>query len=125
MKRIVEIELPRPRTSEIVSSEAFGRYVAQIWGDLREEASRGMRDDEDRSAAQRGARRMTRGRARTRSRAAPAVLGFGSLVVAILAVEVLIRVGVINRFIVPLPSQIAAGASRASSTRRTSPSASG
>ena len=43
VKRIVDIELPRPRTSEIVSSEAFGRYVAQIWSDLREEASRGMR----------------------------------------------------------------------------------
>ena len=40
-----------------------------------------------------------------RSRAAPAVLGFGTLIVGILAVEVLIRVGVINRFIVPLPSQ--------------------
>ena len=40
------IELTRPRSSEIVSSDAFGRYVAQIWGDLREEASRGMRDDE-------------------------------------------------------------------------------
>jgi NitT/TauT family transport system ATP-binding protein len=48
MKRIVEINLPRPRTSEIVSSEAFGRYVAQIWADLREEASRGMQDDETR-----------------------------------------------------------------------------
>jgi NitT/TauT family transport system ATP-binding protein len=46
LKRIVEIKLPRPRTSEIVSSEAFGRYVAQIWSDLREEASRGMIDDE-------------------------------------------------------------------------------
>jgi len=46
VKRIVEIDLPRPRSSEIVSSEAFGRYVAQIWADLREEASRGMRDDE-------------------------------------------------------------------------------
>jgi len=46
VKRIVDIKLPRPRTSEIVSSEAFGRYVAQIWSDLREEASRGMRDDE-------------------------------------------------------------------------------
>jgi NitT/TauT family transport system ATP-binding protein len=46
LKREVAIELPRPRTSEIVSSEAFGRYVAQIWGDLREEASRGLRDDE-------------------------------------------------------------------------------
>ena len=47
-KRIVAVDLPRPRTSEIVSSDAFGRYVAQIWGDLREEASRGMRDDEQR-----------------------------------------------------------------------------
>ncbi len=48
VKRIVDIKLPRPRTSEIVSSEAFGRYVAQIWSDLREEASRGMVDDETR-----------------------------------------------------------------------------
>ncbi len=46
VKRIVDIRLPRPRSSEIVSSEAFGRYVAQIWNDLREEASRGLRDDE-------------------------------------------------------------------------------
>jgi NitT/TauT family transport system ATP-binding protein len=48
VKRIVDIELPRPRTSEIVSSEAFGRYVAQIWSDLREEASRGLSEDETR-----------------------------------------------------------------------------
>jgi NitT/TauT family transport system ATP-binding protein len=47
VKRIVDIDLPRPRTSDIVGSEAFGRYVAQIWADLREEASRGMRDEED------------------------------------------------------------------------------
>jgi NitT/TauT family transport system ATP-binding protein len=47
VKRMVDIDLPRPRTSEIVGSEAFGRYVAQIWSDLREEASRGMRDEED------------------------------------------------------------------------------
>ena len=46
VKRIVDINLPRPRTSEIVGSEAFGRYVADIWRDLREEASRGMRDEE-------------------------------------------------------------------------------
>jgi len=46
VKRIVDIDLPRPRSSEIVTSEAFGRYVAQIWNDLREEASRGMRDEE-------------------------------------------------------------------------------
>jgi NitT/TauT family transport system ATP-binding protein len=49
VKRIVDIKLPRPRTSEIVSSEAFGRYVAQIWNDLREEASRGMIDDQARA----------------------------------------------------------------------------
>jgi NitT/TauT family transport system ATP-binding protein len=49
VKRIVEINLPRPRSSDIVSSEAFGRYVAQIWGDLREEATRGMHDDEARA----------------------------------------------------------------------------
>ena len=53
VKRIVDIDLPRPRNSEIVGSEAFGRYVAQIWSDLREEASRGMRADENR-ALQRG-----------------------------------------------------------------------
>jgi NitT/TauT family transport system ATP-binding protein len=46
VKRIVPIDLPRPRTSEVVGSEAFGRYVAQIWSDLREEATRGMQDAE-------------------------------------------------------------------------------
>ena len=46
LKRIVDINLSRPRTSEIVGSEAFGRYVAQIWNDLREEASRGLKDAE-------------------------------------------------------------------------------
>ncbi len=49
VKRMVDIKLPRPRTSEIVSSEAFGRYVAQIWSDLREEASRGLIDAEARA----------------------------------------------------------------------------
>ena len=46
VKRVVPIDLPRPRTSQIVSSDAFGHYVAQIWNDLREEATRGMRDAE-------------------------------------------------------------------------------
>jgi NitT/TauT family transport system ATP-binding protein len=46
INRAVDIDLPRPRTSAIVSSDAFGRYVAEIWGDLREEASRGMRSEE-------------------------------------------------------------------------------
>jgi NitT/TauT family transport system ATP-binding protein len=48
LKRVVSIELPRPRDSEVVSSAAFGRYVAEIWQDLREEASRGIQEDESR-----------------------------------------------------------------------------
>lgn len=48
VKRIVDIDLPRPRTSEIVGSDDFGHYVAQIWTDLREEASRGLTEDEGR-----------------------------------------------------------------------------
>jgi NitT/TauT family transport system ATP-binding protein len=55
-KRIVEIKLPRPRSSEIVGSDDFGRYVAQIWNDLREEASKGLKDDESRVRAARGGR---------------------------------------------------------------------
>ena len=55
VKRIVDIKLPRPRTSEIVSSDDFGHYVAQIWNDLREEASKGLREDESRRG---GARRL-------------------------------------------------------------------
>src|SRR6202163_284456 len=57
LKRTVEIKLPRPRTSEIVGSDAFGHYVAQIWNDLREEASRGLKDDESRLARTGGHRR--------------------------------------------------------------------
>jgi NitT/TauT family transport system ATP-binding protein len=49
VKRIISIDLPRPRTSAIVSSDAFGHYVAEIWSDLREEASRGLIDAEARS----------------------------------------------------------------------------
>jgi NitT/TauT family transport system ATP-binding protein len=49
LKRAFEIDLPRPRTSEVVGSDSFGHYVAQIWSDLREEASRGIRDDESRA----------------------------------------------------------------------------
>ena len=42
-----------------------------------------------------------------RDRLLPFALGVGAIVIAILAVEFLIRAGAINRFIVPLPSQIA------------------
>ncbi len=48
VKRIIDIDLPRPRSIDVVSSEAFGRYVAAIWSDLRDEASRGMNDAEAR-----------------------------------------------------------------------------
>ena len=59
---MVEIKLPRPRTSEIVGSDAFGHYVAQIWSDLREEASKGLKDDEAR--ARRSAPGMSKHRER-------------------------------------------------------------
>ena len=48
LKRVVAIDLPHPRDSAVVGSDAFGRYVAQIWQDLREEATRGIADDESR-----------------------------------------------------------------------------
>jgi len=41
------------------------------------------------------------------NRWAPPIIGLGSFVLLLLAVEILIRVGVINRFIVPMPSEIA------------------
>jgi NitT/TauT family transport system ATP-binding protein len=49
VKRILDIDLPRPRTSDIVSSDAFGHYVAEIWHDLRDEASRGLAEAEARA----------------------------------------------------------------------------
>jgi len=53
VKRIVDIKLPRPRTSEIVGSAEFGLAVAAVWNDLREEASRGMRESENAARAER------------------------------------------------------------------------
>jgi len=49
LKRVVNIHLPHPRTAEIVESEAFGHYVAEIWRDLRDEANRGIEDAEARA----------------------------------------------------------------------------
>ena len=45
----VDIDIPHPRSSEVVSSEKFGKLVGAIWNDLREEASLGMTDYETRS----------------------------------------------------------------------------
>jgi NitT/TauT family transport system permease protein len=47
-----------------------------------------------------------------RSRTSAHLFGFATLVIALLAIEVLLRVGVINRYIVPLPSQIIAAIPR-------------
>jgi len=47
-----------------------------------------------------------------RDRVVPLTLSLGSLVLVIVAVELLIRVGLINRYIVPMPSQIAASFGR-------------
>jgi ABC-type nitrate/sulfonate/bicarbonate transport system permease component len=45
--------------------------------------------------------------ARTLDRLLPPILGFGTLILCVLIIEVLIRLNVVNRFIVPMPSQIA------------------
>lgn len=42
IKRVVDIDLPRPRSSKMMGGENFGQYVAAIWEDLREEASKGL-----------------------------------------------------------------------------------
>jgi NitT/TauT family transport system ATP-binding protein len=54
VKRIVDIDLPRPRSSEIMKSPEFGHLVAAIWDDLRDEASRGMADAEQNMVYARG-----------------------------------------------------------------------
>ncbi|MDX1485015.1 MAG: ABC transporter ATP-binding protein [Alphaproteobacteria bacterium] len=46
IKQIIDIDLPRPRSSEIISTDQFGRYVGAIWQLLREEASLGMVEGE-------------------------------------------------------------------------------
>ena len=111
IKRIVDIKLPRPRTSEIVGSDAFGRYVAQIWNDLREEASRGMqgrRSARDATAA--AGEELHDARPQRRRVISPISVRCGSGIVACslssLLVEVLIATGCINPFIVPKPSEI-------------------
>ncbi|HUK60948.1 MAG TPA: ABC transporter ATP-binding protein [Stellaceae bacterium] len=54
VKRVVAVDLPRPRTSEIIGSDKFGRCVATIWADLREEASKGLSESEARVARPHG-----------------------------------------------------------------------
>jgi NitT/TauT family transport system permease protein len=45
-------------------------------------------------------------RAASSNKYLPALVGFGTLIAFLVAVEVLIRLGLINRYIVPLPSEI-------------------
>ncbi len=42
IKQIVEIDLPRPRTTDVLAGERFAHLVALIWNDLRAEAALGM-----------------------------------------------------------------------------------
>ncbi|MDH5750440.1 MAG: ABC transporter ATP-binding protein [Rhodospirillales bacterium] len=42
IKQIIDIELPRPRTTDILGSDAFSHYVGLVWDHLRQEAARGM-----------------------------------------------------------------------------------
>ena len=51
IKDIIEVDLPRPRSSEVISTPEFGTYVGKLWTLLREEASRGMVDEEAAIAA--------------------------------------------------------------------------
>src|SRR3954463_14900731 len=45
--------------------------------------------------------------ARRLDRLLPPLLGLGALILSVLVIEILIRLNVVNRFIVPMPSQIA------------------
>jgi len=51
IKKVFDIELSRPRSSDVIATPEFGKYVGEIWNELREEATRGMVDSERRMAA--------------------------------------------------------------------------
>jgi NitT/TauT family transport system ATP-binding protein len=48
VKTIVDIDLPHPRDSSIITSERFGRLVALVWGALREESIKSFKQTEQR-----------------------------------------------------------------------------
>jgi NitT/TauT family transport system ATP-binding protein len=52
IKRVVEIALPRPRSSDVIASEGFAAYLGTIWEELKTEAAKGLQAIED---ARRGA----------------------------------------------------------------------
>jgi len=48
VKTIVDIDLPHPRDSSIITSERFGRLVALVWSALREESIKSFKQTEQR-----------------------------------------------------------------------------
>jgi NitT/TauT family transport system ATP-binding protein len=44
VKKLFDIDLPRPRDSTAIASERFGQLVAQVWSTLRDESLRGFRE---------------------------------------------------------------------------------
>ncbi|RAI44139.1 ABC transporter ATP-binding protein [Rhodoplanes roseus] len=46
IKAVVEVDLPRPRSDDVITSDAFARHVAGLWRNLKEEASRGLAESE-------------------------------------------------------------------------------
>ena len=48
VKTIVDIDLPHPRDSSIITSERFGRLVALVWSALREESIKSFKQAEQR-----------------------------------------------------------------------------
>lgn len=48
IKNIIDIDLPRPRSSRSMEDQAFGAYVGQLWHELREEAAHYV-DESERS----------------------------------------------------------------------------
>jgi NitT/TauT family transport system ATP-binding protein len=42
IKRVVEIALPRPRSSDVIASEGFAAHLGTIWEELKTEAAKGL-----------------------------------------------------------------------------------
>jgi NitT/TauT family transport system ATP-binding protein len=42
IKKLIEVQLPRPRSSEVICSERYVKLVAEIWPLLREESLKGF-----------------------------------------------------------------------------------
>ncbi len=49
VKSVVDVDLPQPRDSSIITSDRFGRLVAQVWSALREESIKSFKQSEQRT----------------------------------------------------------------------------